>query len=285
MNLDFPILFGRQSRTKGLDAAIAAIDVDALCAEYAKLREDAPRRSRSGKSYFVGHSGIPSSASSSNRLEEHTAIALVNLDRFWPLPGGGWVRLLDYQVPLKAKRADARVGKIDLLGVSDRGRLVVVELKVHASQARGRSDSPLTALMEGLRYAAIVEANFAAIASEARQCFGVNISSEPPILALLATRSWWRRWIDTTAAGAWGVPFRNLLDAVRTRTGIVVECLALEDVRLICGLAGRAPRLEPAPTLHSVRHEEITIISDDLPPLTADSEAAARYKETVERIL
>ena len=147
-------------------------------------------------------SNIPSSAGSSNRLEEHTAIALMNLDRFWPLPCGGWFRLLDYQVPLKANQADARVGKIDLLGVSDRGRLVVVELKVQA-QAGGRSDPPPPALMEGLRYAAIVEADLEAIASEAHRRFGVKISGEPPIIALLALRAWWRGWIDTPAAGAW----------------------------------------------------------------------------------
>jgi len=90
----------------------------------------------------IGTSGIRSSASGSNRLEEHTAIALVNLDRFW-LPGGGWFRSLDYQVPLKAKQADARVGKIDLLEVSERGGPVVVELKVRA-QAGSCGDTPLT---------------------------------------------------------------------------------------------------------------------------------------------
>jgi len=83
-------------------------------------------------------SNIPSSAGSSNRLEEHTAIALMNLDRLWPLPCGGWFRLLDYQVPLKANQADARVGKIDLLGVSDGGGLVVVELKVQAQAWRAQ---------------------------------------------------------------------------------------------------------------------------------------------------
>ena len=40
------------------------------------------------------------------------------------------MRLLDYQFPLQASRADAGLGKADLLGATDRGRLVVVELKV-----------------------------------------------------------------------------------------------------------------------------------------------------------
>jgi hypothetical protein len=57
--------------------------------------------------------------------------------------------------------------------------------------------------MEGLRYAAIVEADLEAIASEAHRRFGVKISGEPPIIALLAPRAWWRGWIDTPAAGAW----------------------------------------------------------------------------------
>ena len=83
-------------------------------------------------------------------------MALWNLDCRWPRLGGGHHRFLDYQVPLKAKRADYGIGKVDLLGVTDRGRLIVVELKYPRS---GRGDSPAQALMAGLRYAAIVEAN------------------------------------------------------------------------------------------------------------------------------
>ena len=66
----FPILFGSRWRARGLDEAIAAVDPAALCAEFVVLRDSAPRRSRTGKPYFVGHSGVPSAAEGSNRLEE-----------------------------------------------------------------------------------------------------------------------------------------------------------------------------------------------------------------------
>ncbi len=66
---------------------------------------------------------MASAAVGSNRLGEHCALALVNPGRRWPRPEGGCFRLLDYQVPIKARQADApRIGKIDLLGITDRGR-------------------------------------------------------------------------------------------------------------------------------------------------------------------
>ena len=121
-------------------------------------------------------------------------MALWNLDCLWPRLGGGHHRFLDYQVPLKAKQADCGIGKIDLLGVTDRGRLIVVELKYPRS---GRGDSPQHALMEGLRYAAIVEANLEPLASEAGKRFGVKVDDKmPPIVQVLGPGSWWRDWLD-----------------------------------------------------------------------------------------
>lgn len=184
----FPILFGSRWGARGLDGAMASIDPDDLCAEYSALLKAAPRRAHAGKTYFVGHTGVPSAAGSSNRLEEHCAIALVNLGRRWPRPEGGWFRILDYQVPLKASQADARIGEIDLLGVTNLGRVMAVELKVMGHNGR-RGDAPATALMEGLRYAAILEANLDAIASEAERRFGVRVLKLPPIVQLLAPKN------------------------------------------------------------------------------------------------
>ena len=86
------ILFKSQWRARGLDNAIASVDPDALCAEYSTLRQAAPRRSLVDKVYFVGHTGVASAAGGSNRLEEHSAIALTNLGRRWPRPEGDWFR-------------------------------------------------------------------------------------------------------------------------------------------------------------------------------------------------
>jgi hypothetical protein len=39
------------------------------------------------------------------------------------LPDGTRFELLDYQVPLKAIRADSGIGKIDMFGLTDHGRV------------------------------------------------------------------------------------------------------------------------------------------------------------------
>jgi len=98
---EFPLLFTRKRRARGLDAAIAKLDVAALAAGYCGVRGSARQRAQCGKAYFVGHRSTPG-GDSSNRKEEHLARELFNLGGRWPWPGGGWVRPLDYQVLLKA---------------------------------------------------------------------------------------------------------------------------------------------------------------------------------------
>ena len=239
-----------------LEDSIASVNADTLANEYKKLRKIAPRRRTVGKAYFVGHSGTPSSRGSSNRLEEHYAMALWNLERRWPRRGGGWQRFLDYQVPLKAMRADHGIGKIDLLGITDRGRFIVVELKCPRS---GRGQSPAYALMEGLRYAAIVEANLHPLASDARKRFGCKTDAEaPPIVQVLGPISWWNDWLDpglkNRAAGNWSRPFAKLASAFETRTGVTVECLATDTniAEVADKLRQRRPSLNPPPTFHAV---------------------------------
>ena len=117
-------------------------------------------------------------------------------DARWPRPDGGWWRCLDYQFPLKAEQANAGVGKVDLLGVTESGRLVVSELKV-PPVGKGRGKGPMDALMQALGYAAIVEANSTTIGEEAMDVFGVpSISEEPPMLQILAPKDWWRRLVS-----------------------------------------------------------------------------------------
>ena len=119
-------------------------------------------------------------------------------------------RPLDYQVPLTARQDDAGIGKIDLLGVTDAGRFVVVELKVDGIGG-DRSDPPPAALMEALRYAAILQANQAIIASEARAKFDALVSDDaPPVIMLLGTEAWWQSWLTLRAAGSWTAPFIRL---------------------------------------------------------------------------
>jgi hypothetical protein len=137
--------------------------------------------------------------------------------------------LLDYQVPLKARRIDVGIGKIDLLGVTDGGQLVVVELKVHGTGGR-RSEAPPAALMEALRYAAILQANQAVIADEVRTKFNALVSDKAsPAILLLGTEEWWKSWFALKAAGSWTAAFSHLLNEIETHIGIHVRCMAITD--------------------------------------------------------
>ena len=59
---------------------------------------------------------------------------------------------------------------------------MVIELKVKPADG-SRGETPMKALVEGLRYAAIIQANREVIAEEAKTCFHKEISAEPPTCA------------------------------------------------------------------------------------------------------
>ena len=257
------VLLDAKWRTTGLALAIDRVDRNALVKEYEETRRTAPRRHDRGKRYFVrGHDGRLSGNTASGRFEEHLAIAIWRLrDVRWPRPDWGWFRFLDYQLPLKDAQGNPGVGKVDLLGISDGGRLVVAELKV--ARSSGRGESPMDALMQGLRYAAIVDANNDPIGSEVVDRYGVPaVSDEPPVVQLLAPKKWWRRWFqleDSTRqkAGPWEREFAVLIDEIENQLHVAVECLAMDDVQK-AKLYQRAnePTLPTVSTLYVVRPGE-----------------------------
>ncbi len=253
---NFPILFKKDWHKTDLTSDIAQIDRDDLCEEYNALVQCAPQRSDRNKAYFVGHDGRLSKTGGSNRHEEHLAIALWNLKRCWPRPGGGWFTLLDYQFPLKARQGDKGIGKIDLLGLTDRGRLMVIELKVKPHGDDG--DPPAAALIQGLRYAAVVWANHAVIADEAKRRSSVTITAEPPIVQVLAPKAWWKGWLELSGstskkAGYWEPEFTKLAQDIENRLGVAVECVALEDdTGITYGSDGKTPQLGNTPKLFPV---------------------------------
>ena len=78
---------------------------------------------------------------------------------------------------------------------------MVIELKVRRKDG-SCGDTPLLALMEGLRYAAVVQANQRAIAVEARESWSMNVSEEPPIVQTLAPEDWCAGGATSSAAPA-----------------------------------------------------------------------------------
>ena len=188
------------------------------------------------------------------------AIALWNLNKCWPRLDDGRFRLLDYQFPLYAQQSDKGIRGVDLLGVTKQGRLMVIELKVKPKRKNDRGDSPASALMQGLRYAAIVEANLKVIAAEVESWFkDVTIVEESPIVQILAPTSWWNGWLELgastrKAAGRWEPEFSKFTRDVEKRLGVAVECMALDKLAdIVYDPDGNTPRLNRVPVLCPVQ--------------------------------
>ncbi len=271
----FKILFNKVWSTTDLAENISRIDRRVLRMEYEELRRRAPQRWSKGKRYFVEtHDGSLSTSGGSNRFEEHLAIALWREDTVWRGPRTGRFRLLDYQVPLKAQGSDKTIGNVDLLGVTDRGQLTVIEMKVKPEGRMRRGESPVAALIQGLRYAAIVEANRASIAKEAKERFDTKIVEEPPIVQILAPIAWWFGWLQLVgstrrAAGHWESNFAELARDIEEQLGVVVECVALDDLKptdIDYGSDGNQPQISRAVMFYPVCVGETTAIGPALAP-------------------
>ncbi|MCY4532729.1 MAG: hypothetical protein OXC84_10440 [Gammaproteobacteria bacterium] len=236
--------------------AIDGIDVDALCREYDELGAVAPSRPDRDKCYFVGHEGRPRAKTPGHPSEKHLAIALWRLGTLRTRADVTQIPLLDYQFPLKAARSDRGLGEVDLLGATAEDRIAIIELKVKRRDGT-RGESPVHALMEGLRYAAVVHANIGAISAETRHLFGVDLSDRPPIMQILAPEDWWGGWLDMgrtrRTAGPWESGFLELATHLEARLGIAVQCASLEAAGLAdiawdaCG-----PLLPHPPTVSGV---------------------------------
>lgn len=235
----FPFLHSKGKRAKGLKNAtnlasnIRKTKRDALRLEYLALVECAPRRADAGKDYFVGHEGIPSSGRCADTSsEEILAMALWNEKKTWTRYDGDEFRLLDYQFPLSAWDSDEGVGAIDLLGVSSQGRLIVIELKVKPCSPAARGDSPAKTMLQGLRYAAIVQSNQEAIAVEIEEKFGLSVCEEAPVVQILALEDWWQDWTVLKGStynkvGNWAMAFKKLAKDVEELIGVAIECASL----------------------------------------------------------
>lgn len=220
------------------------VDMAEICDGYKQLRDnDAPQRRNP---YFVeSHNGISSSGSSSNRREEHLALALFNGSRAnkeFILPDGRLLEFIDYQTPLKAKQSDKGIGKIDLFGVIDNTIPAVIELKIEGIDG-GREDSPLHALIEGLAYCAIIEKNLPKISDEASTKFDKHLNASKPSLIVLAPDEYWKRYLLNKSAGHWLPEIINMSIKIEKELGIEIIFLAMTDSGFEMGLDGKPARL------------------------------------------
>ena len=214
---------------------------------YMKLFREAPRRAERGKDYFVeGHNGITSSGSHSNRSEEHLAVALFNATKNgedFSLTGGQRLSFLDYQFPLKARQSDQGIGKVDLFCAIEKSIPAVAELKVAGKNGQ-LGDTPLKALLEGLAYCAIIEANMETIAREAKDRFKINLKTEKPDLIVMAPHDYWSNYLKKDAAGDWVTTLNKLAEKIKNRLKINTHFLSLKNCKFEMGLGGRPAELK-----------------------------------------
>ena len=208
------------NRISGFAEFANSLDVDALCAAYHDLISNAPKRHLIGKQYFqFGHDGFPSGKSSSNRREEHLALALFNSKTEFEIPGNQSLKIIDYQTPLKSRQSDQGIGKVDLFGVIDKSVPTVIELKIMGVKGR-TADTPLRALLEGLAYCALVEANIDDIAGEAFTRFNLPFSQSRPDLIVMAPDDYWQSYLSKLSAGDW-------LPILQSKIAVICEKLSL----------------------------------------------------------
>jgi len=153
--------------------------------------------------------------------------------------------ILDYQTPLKARRDDKGIGKVDLFGAIDGSIPCVIELKVSTSNGRC-SDTPLRAFLEALAYCAIIESNLADIAAEARDKFGIQLADGRPALCLIAPEDYWFAYLKHKKTGDWWPRLDALAHELKTLLGLETHFIALKDASFDMGLAGNPARLTGA---------------------------------------
>ncbi|KPK49233.1 MAG: hypothetical protein AMS22_13970 [Thiotrichales bacterium SG8_50] len=235
----------RVNQVSSFGRIAAGISPADIVESYARARELAPRRHLHGKDYFVEHSGSNARSATSNRKEEHLAIALMGAlhsGNSTTLPAGESLEIIDYQMPLKARRSDAGVGKVDLVGLVDRDRFAIVELKVRPNSNRP-GDTPLRAFLEALAYCAIVEANATDIAGELKNSFNRQIKIAAPILLVMAPQDYWTGYLGHSAAGEWWPMLRKLAADIAELLGIRSQFVALRNIELRMGTSETPPRL------------------------------------------
>jgi hypothetical protein len=215
-----------------LPIAASALSEDELLLRFEQQRKAAPYRGLH-RSYFVGHTGRTTSGASTNRREEHLAIALWAAYRQsgFALPDRTVLFPVDYQLPLKSHRdeANAGLGKVDLFCVDAVGEPWIAELKIH-SEGNGRVDTPLKALLEALAYCATLDPDMRYLSRESddkkRMLLHV-VSPARPNLLVLAPAEYWDSCDLAGSRHCW----REQLQALRQRIEFAIK-IRIQFVRI-----------------------------------------------------
>lgn len=221
------ITLGKAKETKyktDLAVRTASLNLDEVTSAYYQTTARAPQRALRPDPYLMPtHDGRGGTNIKSR--EKVAAKAIFNHGR--PLAiGDESVVVVDYEVPLAARQADDGVGDIDLFGLgSTLGRPWIIELKVGSN-----TEPPYSALIQALRYSAMLDANRRQISVEVRARTRVDLAW-PAVLAVAADHEYWDRWHrESLAAGDWLRTLRQLATGITESLGIDVVFVDLGSV-------------------------------------------------------
>ena len=203
----------------------------------------APQRHAAGKRYLAPRRRPPARLGGA---QDQLALALLRhareAERALALPDGSAIQLVGCRVPLRSAAPDPNqpedpnrgIGELDLLGVSDAGRLAVIALahvEPDATRA-GTGETPLRTLLEGLASAAIAWANRDALREEIAAAVAREVGDAPPLLLLLGSSRYWElcRRRAAQKGAAWIHQMDRLAREIESGLGVRVLYLALEPV-------------------------------------------------------
>jgi hypothetical protein len=215
-------------QSKGFREAAERLTGEALAEMYQQEVANAPKRYEADKKFLLGQKGVAPRGAKSGKPHEHLSMAFVNRCRsagegldLPAAPAGDTLDALAYQVPLKVRQSDPdkRIGTIDVIGAVPEDRLTIAILKyVPPTATRGSTgDTPLHALLEGLAYTAIAQANRNEILGEIEAEYERKLSDEPPLLIILGKRG-----------AAWINQMERLAHEIDENLGIAVSYLGLK---------------------------------------------------------
>ncbi len=229
---------------KGFRAVAASMTGEIVAAEWAAEREAAPRRAASGRKHLVAANSKLAAERKPARDSEHLSLALATRTSEGgaplPLPGGGTFAALHAGVALKSAQPDPALGAddpnwgaeaVDLVGVGPDGRLAVSVVRWLAPGATrvATGDTPLRALLEGLAFAAGLEANRESLIAELTEKTSESISEAPPAVLLIGSFRWWElsRKREAQKGAAWIRELERLAREIEAKLDIPVRFITL----------------------------------------------------------
>lgn len=232
--------------------SIQQLDATKLAQAYRDLRDEDISRKQAGKRYFVEHSGAPTNNSLTTLKpwdsEDHLAMALSTDSAMLQVVTGDFkaLQVLAYKFPLYSAHSGPGLRAADLFAAVDGTAPCVIELKKtrkSKNSTQSSADSPLYALLQGLKYCAVVERNMPDIADESKRLPMPTLKLTPLHLMVMAPSDYWSHFIDHLETGNWQLELKQLAVALTNELGIKIHFIALHGAEFKSTEVGKGPHL------------------------------------------